>query len=344
MKRIDNLDWMRALAIIMVLIHHCAQWIPGKPGWLSKLTTQGEHGVGLFFGLSGFLIGSLFFHEWKKNESVDIKHFYLRRLTRTLPPYYIMLVVAYGAVWYMRGEPFDWGYLLFAQNYYEEVPFFLVSWSLAVEEHFYLVLPVFLTLLLHFVPSRWGHLCVLTIFALIPLTFRYAAPMGDAPFGYAVTATHRNFDFMTFGVIGAYLYNFVPNVLPAVKNWAVPAIFVVFIYLLSLPWWPSIWEASIGKLGLAFGFAAICSISVYARDLPWAKHWITKMIARTSYATYLTHSLVLHVIVRFQDRFFAFPSVISFAIMIVTSIIVGWGFYEIFERPIMRWRSRVTKK
>ena len=344
MKRIDNLDWMRALAIIMVLIHHAAQWVPGKPQWLSALTGQGAHGVGLFFGLSGFLIGSLFFYEWKNNGHVEIKHFYLRRLTRTLPPYYIMLIVAYGAVWYMRGEPFDWGYLIFAQNYYEKVPFFLVSWSLAVEEHFYLILPVLLTLLFRLVPSKKTRLTAILGFSFIPLIFRSVDPMIGDPFGYSSTATHRNFDFMAFGVTGAYLYHYFPQLLPAVKKWMLPLIIAVFTFLLILPWWPSALEVSLGKFGLALGFSAICTVSTHSKDLPGASHWLTKMIARTSYATYLTHALVLHVIVLFQKHVIGLPSLVSFSVMMAASIIAGWAFYEVFERPIMRWRDRATRR
>lgn len=334
---------MRAFAILMVLVHHVAAEVHGTPEWVESLIQQGAHGVDLFFALSGFLIGNLFFREWDRDGSVDIGHFYARRLTRTLPPYYIMLAVSYLAVWLVRGEPFDWGYLIFAQNYYTEIPFFPVSWSLAVEEHFYLVLPVALTVLMRFTDRDAHRMALMLAVGLLPLGFRLADPMVDAPFGYAYTATHRNFDFMTFGVVGAYMYHRMPDRIHQ-PHWGLYTASGITMALLgTMPWWPKALEMSIGDFGLAIGFALMVILSVQAPNIPGAKHRLTKMIAYTSYATYLTHPAVIYALAMVQHRI-EMPQIVFFTITMAASLAVGWVFYRIIEQPLMRWRDRVTSR
>ena len=60
----------------------------------------------------------------------------------------VALVLSYAAVWLERRESFNLGYLLFLQNFYERIPFFLVSWSICIEEQFYLALPLIFWFLL----------------------------------------------------------------------------------------------------------------------------------------------------------------------------------------------------
>ncbi len=178
------LDVLRACAIIFVLVHHVAQSWPGlDPAWL-KYTRFGAQGVDLFFVLSGWLIGGLFWRELNDNGKVDFLRFWKRRWMRTIPPYLAGLTLAWLAVKIYRDEPFDFGYFLFIQNYYTVMPFFLVSWSLCIEEHFYLLAP----------PLYWvlrNHIMWLgPALVLVPACLRAAEYSGEmAGFGYQLTAT-----------------------------------------------------------------------------------------------------------------------------------------------------------
>ena len=161
---IDNLDTLRASAILLVVIYHSTQIFASELPWLWQITQAGFLGVDLFFALSGYLIGSLFFMEKNTTGRVDIRRFIFRRISRTVPPYLIALAASYLAVYLYRGEPFDLGYLVFAQNYYREIPFFLISWSLCVEEHFYLVLPGLLSRAILPVQAAANRLCADSVF------------------------------------------------------------------------------------------------------------------------------------------------------------------------------------
>jgi peptidoglycan/LPS O-acetylase OafA/YrhL len=142
--RNNNLDLLRATAIILVVIYHLfVQWPVTDPG-IRDWTKYGQYGVDLFFVLSGWLIGGLYWREYLKFGDVHVGRFWMRRWFRTLPPYYVALLISWVAVYTQRGTPWDSGYLFFIQNFYYQIPYFSVSWSLAVEEHFYLFAPLLL--------------------------------------------------------------------------------------------------------------------------------------------------------------------------------------------------------
>ncbi|WP_145929041.1 acyltransferase family protein, partial [Termitidicoccus mucosus] len=128
-RRNANLDLLRAAAIVAVVFFHVCQMSPVPLTRLMNVASFGQYGVDLFFVLSGWLIGGLYWKEYNKFGNIDIGRFWLRRWLRTIPPYLIALLLSWLAVWMSREEPFDLGYLIFIQNYYDNIPFFLVSWS-----------------------------------------------------------------------------------------------------------------------------------------------------------------------------------------------------------------------
>lgn len=147
-RRNPWLDLLRASAIMAVMAHHLGQEWPVHRAWLDGYTVMGAEGVDLFFVLSGWLIGGLFWKEMALSSRVRLFRFWARRWLRTVPPYAGGLLLAWIAVWVYRGEPFDPLYLVFMQNYHEQMPFFFVSWSLCIEEHFYLFIPAVFLLLM----------------------------------------------------------------------------------------------------------------------------------------------------------------------------------------------------
>jgi peptidoglycan/LPS O-acetylase OafA/YrhL len=152
MRRIRQLDAIRGLAVFAVLVHNTDAY-PSLH--LGLIATNGWMGVDLFFVLSGFLITGILV-DAKETEGY-FKNFYARRCLRVWPLYYsailFMLVVLpllrpseAQAVFSARSSPW-WAYLVFLQNFLVPVPTMAagllgVTWSLAVEEQFYLVWPL----------------------------------------------------------------------------------------------------------------------------------------------------------------------------------------------------------
>ena len=150
MRRIPLLDGWRAVAIAMVLIHHVAQgFYATQDSYAADITRFGAFGVDIFFGLSGLLITRLLLEEWNTTGSFHLRQFYVRRAFRILPPVLVFLAVYTAAgMWKSTTEVVS--SLFFFRNY---VPSRLTGfgtahlWSLAIEEHFYLIWPGLLALL-----------------------------------------------------------------------------------------------------------------------------------------------------------------------------------------------------
>ena len=140
------LDCLRALAIVMVVNCHIASNVRSiglSSNWVWTALGVGGHGVDLFFVLSGWLLGGILFTEQLKTGSIGLKRFYTRRWWRTLPAYYAVLCLS--AMQRIYNGTANWSdscYVFFGQTYaYTDImPFFGVSWSLCVEEHFYLLI------------------------------------------------------------------------------------------------------------------------------------------------------------------------------------------------------------
>jgi peptidoglycan/LPS O-acetylase OafA/YrhL len=160
-----GLDGLRALAVIAVLLYHAGlPWIPG--GFL---------GVEVFFVISGYLITGLLLAEWRQQGRIDLKAFWLRRARRLLPALLLLIVVtlAFAVVFLpdevagLRGDVLaalgyvtNWYFVLGHKSYFETVgrPSLLQHlWSLAIEEQFYLLWPLLLTIGLR----RWPRKVVL---------------------------------------------------------------------------------------------------------------------------------------------------------------------------------------
>jgi peptidoglycan/LPS O-acetylase OafA/YrhL len=150
---LPSLDGWRAIAILWVLEGHSALWTlgPFSNGWLRDTDSRG---VQLFFALSGFLICTRLMREEERYGSISLRSFYTRRLFRIQPAALIYLLVV-TALTVFGAIPHFWrgiiGSLLMVRNMYPTAlpPGFWYTahfWSLAVEEHFYLLLPGFLVL------------------------------------------------------------------------------------------------------------------------------------------------------------------------------------------------------
>src|SRR5271169_1218036 len=136
-KRILELDVLRGIAILLVMGVH----VPAYPIW----STVGGWGVDLFFVLSGFLISNLLFGEYKSTGDIRLARFFSRRALKLYPSFYLLLAVTlvYCFFWHVPITAREiLGEATLTQNYIGAI--WGHTWSLAVEEHFYIFLPVVL--------------------------------------------------------------------------------------------------------------------------------------------------------------------------------------------------------
>ena len=143
-------DGLRALSILWVMVFHTVKarggLLVGRFGELPfRVMNRGFMGVDVFFVISGFLIARLLLRELSATGTLGLRRFYLRRALRILPAYYLVL-----ALWCAGGAPCDtaWANLAYVNNFLpHDEQCMEWSWSLAIEEQFYLVFPLVLVLL-----------------------------------------------------------------------------------------------------------------------------------------------------------------------------------------------------
>jgi peptidoglycan/LPS O-acetylase OafA/YrhL len=240
-KRLIQIDFVRGLAVLLVIGNHARQFKIGS-GWLSPFADTwaliGGVGVDLFFVLSGFLVGGLLFRELLSTGRMHIGRFMIRRGFKIWPSYYAFLAfyLTYMIVVY-RISPLQSIYLLtpwlvHLQNYLSmpaalspDLQYWAFNarhtWSLAVEEHFYLALPIVLLLLSRFQTSRLRVFIPLIAGLLLSLclALRIGYLLGAPGATLPIEATHMRIDGLFFGVMIAYVYHFHKPLFTRVAQW-----------------------------------------------------------------------------------------------------------------------------
>jgi peptidoglycan/LPS O-acetylase OafA/YrhL len=225
--RIPELDGIRGIAILLVVIWHyfvSASTAPTETPLAYVLTAAQLtwSGVDLFFVLSGFLIGGILLDN--KNASNYFKVFYIRRITRILPLYFLWLLlfliapaIVTGFVpeqtsTWLFGNPLPfWSYATFTQNIVMILkqnmgPHWLtITWSLAVEEQFYLTLP----LLIRIIPYRQLPYYLISTILLVPVARLITSFFYDGALVYNLLMPFR-LDALFLGVLAAYIYRSEP--------------------------------------------------------------------------------------------------------------------------------------
>ena len=215
--RLVALDVLRAVAVLLVLGRHMPELKPGAaptpgPACLNTWARGGWIGVDLFFVLSGFLISGLLFREFQRFGGIRYGYFLARRGFKIYPAFYVMIA---GVLWLASGHGGSfprWPVLLsemcFVQNYGPSL--FPHTWSLAVEEHFYLLLPLLLIALRGKGATPFASLPrIFFVLATATLAARLAVPPSpDAWWKAHLFPTHLRLDSLLFGVVLSWLFHF----------------------------------------------------------------------------------------------------------------------------------------
>jgi peptidoglycan/LPS O-acetylase OafA/YrhL len=196
--RVPSVDGLRAFCILLVLFSHFASELPGKPEFLAGLM-----GVQVFFVISGFLITRLLLAEIGRTGRIAIRSFYFRRFVRLMPPLCLMLGVTVALLWLYRINDFMFPVcgLFYVANYCLTggVPSHTLDslWSLAVEEHFYILFPLLLITSIRY-GFRAVYLCLLLVFCAA-LGARIAHALADHPVAYLYWHTECVMDIIIAG-------------------------------------------------------------------------------------------------------------------------------------------------
>jgi len=361
-KRIIELDFLRGIAIILVLFSHYPMFDFFKSCWI---------GVDLFFVLSGFLVGGLLIREFNKRGTVSISRFLIRRGLKIYPAFYVYILFTVGLTLLVRsfGIPLfsleiTWRSFLsemfYLQNYITGI--WGHNWTLGVEEHFYFLL-AFLFLILRRFPNAVKGIMMIALIG-IPVVFicRVMYVPLDIHYGETIPImrTHFRIDSLLIGVLIAsvyYNYNWVLSKLK-LSVW----IAGMMISTTAIVIWLSYFKleahetAKVGYTVLYVSFGIIMTGFLMIRDRfkgdQWARVFqknplirLTANIGVYSYSIYLWHALMLEILYALVNVKNGGNIYVPFAwrylfVYLFMSITFGYLMSILIEYPFLRWRNK----
>jgi peptidoglycan/LPS O-acetylase OafA/YrhL len=205
-RREIELDFIRGIAILLVLVfHYRPHNLLITSEVLNRIEGFGWAGVDIFFVLSGFLVGGLLMKEWQRTGGVDSVRFLQRRAFKIWPGYYAFLLVA--TLIHIRPlKSFLWQNALNIQNYFPSS--LSHTWSLAVEEQFYLALAAIFVL---WTARHWRPKSLLTTCILLALSVEALRAILLTHHHLVYFYTHTRLDALLLGVALAALRTFWPH-------------------------------------------------------------------------------------------------------------------------------------
>jgi peptidoglycan/LPS O-acetylase OafA/YrhL len=301
-SRIRELDGLRAIAVLLVLAWHYVGVPDGRDYWLWKALHVGRFGVDLFFVLSGYLIASILL---KNRDSPNyFLSFYSKRALRIWPIYYLMCAASLVG-WFFELSPTlfntngvpGWTYLFGLQNVAIAVAqnngvYWLGgTWSLAIEEQFYLLFPL---LVRKVRPERLLRILLAPII-VCPIGRFIDSPLHDA-YGWYVLPQFRA-DALAIGALVAWwrLYRKPSETFTlVVSNWFNRAVLCLpLLWLLGTGRWSVAFSHTIA--GAFFGLALFLVLeNPGAGRLQFLRGSVAVFFAKTSYAAYMVHHIVIY--------------------------------------------------
>jgi peptidoglycan/LPS O-acetylase OafA/YrhL len=362
-----GLDVLRGLAILLVIGNHFII-PPDSAGALRPLALWmfrfGWTGVDLFFVLSGFLIGGLLLDEIGHTGTFNFRRFIIRRGLKIWPAYLFYILAVFPMLIFGGGDTAGSALgrlvpnIVHLQNYLGSPRGH--TWSLAVEEHFYLLLPLFLLLVIR--GKRAGvPLPAIPVTAIILMTTCTALRLGvalTAPFDFLTHQfpTHLRLDGLFFGVLLAYLHRFRPELLrPLGRHRLLTGLvgLALLVPLMMLEFNQSIFYQSLGLTMLYLGWGLILLATVLrptaaGPERPSLPFKLMAAVGYFSYSIYLWHLDLAWQPLRWLSRH-ALPGLktgagawlITMIIYTVLAVITGAIMARIIEMPVLRLRDRL---
>jgi peptidoglycan/LPS O-acetylase OafA/YrhL len=359
-----NFGWdvMRAIAILLVLGAHAFHIIANHvPKTVSTIFLP--DGVDIFFVLSGFLVGRIWFTMIQQSQKIEwnlFLSFYKRRWFRTVPVYLVVISALFLYRWIASDFNFQWPwqYYTFTQNFFQSEwdPYFFYpeGWSLAVEEWFYLTMPIISVLILHVFKNKMNaSLLVISFYIVLPLVFRlYVFQHNEIVDLIAWNRDIRRLviyrlDSIGWGLLIAWIFIFNSSLWDELRKWTwLSFTLFILVILLAQPSFMQVAYLSTFYFSL-FAFALALLMPYIALIKSPNIHFL-RFITYTSlfsYSTYLLNRTFVYKVVfmpykaHFDSSFLA--AVIFYIIFFSIVFIVAAVFYFLVERPLTKLRDRI---
>jgi len=343
-----GLDTIRFYAALAVIVEHIGAQFNPKPDLFTAINLffiDAQSAVNLFFVLSGFLITYLLLQEHAITSKVNIRKFYLRRILRIWPLYYLIVILGLIIFPLVFGSDYPLtnlsthnvilAFLLFPNFAQISAPMVHI-WSIGVEEQFYATWPWVVR------NQKWLLPISLNII-IVKLVMTPIVPLLNSEGALKLFDSLR-FECMAIGALGAYVYT---KRLPLLRWIYHPATQITTIGIFAFL---SVYNQRVSTFrsiysGLVF-ISLILNVATNQKSLLKLAHPIGEKLGKISYGLYLYHFPVLYVVFVYMRQTWianlaGFP--ILFAICVLG--ITGGGAvlsYHVFERPFLVYKERLT--
>lgn len=350
-NRLMGLDLIRSVGMICVILSHSGY----------RLLFGMRYGivaVESFFVVSGFLIGTILLRDINDGMTLQtVRNFWIKRWFRTLPLYYAVLLIKF-----IVDHEMGWNilyYMFFLQSNFYGIQFFPVSWTLVVEEWFYFLIPFYFLLFMRKGVDfkRFLNLCIL--FVLLATIARYIwvyytnrsflAIIGNFPF---------RMDSNLIGVMFAGIRMYRKAWFNKMAQW--PFALTAFILLIVLSsmfgycqggcsepcpqfvWIRTIWF-TLNSFLIACLIPFLCENEFFNMKKFFFIKWLVTWISLLSYPVYLIHVDIYNWMDQYVYVNYSTGEFQKFLINNFFVVIAGWILYQIIDKPVLRYRTRVLK-
>lgn len=360
-----NLNGIRFIAALIVIIHHIEQFkfmFGLNNCWETSLVMQsiGKLGVILFFTLSGFLITYLLLVEEKQVGKIDIKQFYIRRILRIWPLYFLIFFLAFFVLNNINffNLPNESAlnasssitfvlFVCFLSNiflaFYGALPFASQSWSVATEEQFYLIWPW----VLKFSKSKLLSLILVIVVVCGVNIFLMTNLSNSLPFKQELLSFWKmfNIDCMATGGIFAYFLFTGAKILKYVMNvyvfyFALLSMIILLAFKIYIPIFTTyfnydIWALLFGLVILNFSSAKNLGISL--------ENKVFNYLGKISYGLYMYHSIAILISIKVLILFSTANNILIFITSLGITILMAHLSYFYFENMFLKLKHRFTR-
>ncbi len=377
-KYFENLDGLRFLAFFSVFISHCFVFLGYKNAShigdriISHFFIHGDLGVNFFFVLSGFLITHLLLNEKKKNKTISIRKFFMRRLLRIWPVYFLTLLIGFFVLPALFQNvskdylPFEvnvplsklvW-YSLFVVNFdmvlngvnYLTV---VVLWSISIEEQYYLIWPLIAKF-----ASKYLLVVVLCMLFLLSFWYRYTNYLDISKISYSTFSVINNLAVGGLCSWGIFYSRKFTNVFVNLNKPVI--ILVYFFFALSIPLrgFTYYFNDNLDRLLVStapFVFSLFFAFIILEQN--FSRHSFYKMhniklfsdLGAISYGLYCYHMISIFIVEFMFKSFFNSDQSNNLAIFIfkalislTLTILAGWFSYQYYEAKLLKLKNKFS--
>jgi peptidoglycan/LPS O-acetylase OafA/YrhL len=367
---LPGLNALRFFAALSVIIGH-VELLKSQLGipnnyYLFERINFGGLGVYFFFVLSGFLITYLLFVEKDRTGVIALKEFYIRRILRIWPLYYLITILSLFVLPHFEMMHIPWLQQFFEQNFYWNLVLFFIMlpnlalsfmpalphagqlWSIGIEEQFYLVWPLLIKKAKNKMKLILGSiLVILLIKVVVVLLLKFELiPSSEFILGVKKAIAMSKFECMLIGGLGAYFLKYDSN------KWLI-VIYNKWVFLFSiaaipfLSYFMSGFTNDIIHLPYALIFlVVIMNVCSNPNSLLKLENKVYNFLGKISYGLYMYHMMIIVFLAQLGSKYFNFQgklfNVYLYSSTLLVTIIVATASYYWFEKPFLKIKQKYT--